>query len=772
MIRDDYEHVRARYEELVRTGDPASILGAATSECAERLFIWLVNEEPADPAGPNKASVAVLLTWLHWYRWQALPEGEGVEDIERSLRVAFALRTQERIPEPFRLIVRTRQQLYESEHADPVLLQDCAGLHAEFAQRVQSRHFIGQAVMMLTDALSLVPSDDTRWPVIASNLGGALLTQIRITGDPGRLDEAIDLVRRAFHHTQGDLNDPVMVAVNLASALMTRYGRQQSPADLDEAISACTYASDVPFPSPVEHAVVVERLSDLLYLRSLVAGQPEDLDATIGMLRLLVADGGHAAATEQLHRLSVCLRQRHERDSRPDDLEEALTLRRRLVNRRGDLVDVYQLGRLLYARFVFAGTLSDLDGAVDLYRKAIDGLRAAGSEFAEELNSLGLALKRRFEQTGSVQDRDDAIGAGRESVALTPEGHAESLPLRLSNLATSLLARSESTGSGSDLAEALGAMDRALALEVPALDVRAMFVLNKAVMVWLRFKRERRPQDAVLAVQLSREAADMLPSTHRKKHAYRINHVSFLVEHFEVAGDLADLGEAVDVSGTALAAMPSDHPMRAMLMAARGLALLRWKEHGDVGTASSGGFDEAIGLFAEAASLLAERDPTLAKLRFNWGTALLLRGRREGRSVDIEDAMSRYRAAAESAAAPPSVRLNAAQQWGSIAAEHGQWESAAHGYSLAVETLPLVADRGLARGDQEGQLRDWPYLAAAAAAAAVRAGSPELAVELLERGRSVLWNQLLDTSSDLSRLEAAHPEMADEFRQLRGQLNA
>lgn len=67
---------------------------------------------------------------------------------------------------------------------------------------------------------------------------------------------------------------------------------------------------------------------------------------------------------------------------------------------------------------------------------------------------------------------------------------------------------------------------------------------------------------------------------------------------------------------------------------------------------------------------------------------------------------------------------------------------------------------------REARLAEAPR-ATDAAAQAVRAGDPRLAVELLDSGRSVIWSQQLNLRADLGRLRAAAPALAERLNAIR-----
>jgi hypothetical protein len=92
---------------------------------------------------------------------------------------------------------------------------------------------------------------------------------------------------------------------------------------------------------------------------------------------------------------------------------------------------------------------------------------------------------------------------------------------------------------------------------------------------------------------------------------------------------------------------------------------------------------------------------------------------------------------------------------------------------MAVDLVPAVAPRRLARGDQQQALTELTGLAGDAAAltlsnpALAEEDRPARALQVLEAGRAVLLGMLLDTRSDLTDLRAEHPALASRFTRLR-----
>lgn len=61
-------------------------------------------------------------------------------------------------------------------------------------------------------------------------------------------------------------------------------------------------------------------------------------------------------------------------------------------------------------------------------------------------------------------------------------------------------------------------------------------------------------------------------------------------------------------------------------------------------------------------------------------------------------------------------------------------------------------------------------IASDAAACSLSDGNPELAVELLEQGRSLMWSQALSLQSDISQLTKTHPLIASKFTEITSKL--
>ncbi|MEI5098338.1 hypothetical protein RB200_06305 [Streptomyces sp. PmtG] len=139
---------------------------------------------------------------------------------------------------------------------------------------------------------------------------------------------------------------------------------------------------------------------------------------------------------------------------------------------------------------------------------------------------------------------------------------------------------------------------------------------------------------------------------------------------------------------------------------------------------------------------------------------------------------------------PPMARFENARLAVGRAIESRQWDQAADAASAALEMLPLLTSRALARDDRQEALRTAllgrRYLMAAphqgsvglpdqitgtslgrtGCAAAIAAGRTGQALTLLEQGRAVLMAQDLEARTDVSDLAAVLPQAAARFTAL------
>jgi tetratricopeptide (TPR) repeat protein len=131
-------------------------------------------------------------------------------------------------------------------------------------------------------------------------------------------------------------------------------------------------------------------------------------------------------------------------------------------------------GSALRCRFEQTGSINDLNQAITMYEQAISSMPKDHPSCAVHFNNLGDALQRRFGHTGLTEDLDRAIKMNEQAVLSTPDDH----PIRamyVNNFGSALQSRFEQRESMDDLERAIKMKEDAVAVRTarPSIRIRA-----------------------------------------------------------------------------------------------------------------------------------------------------------------------------------------------------------------------------------------------------------------------------------------------------------
>ncbi len=297
---------------------------------------------------------------------------------------------------------------------------------------------------------------------------------------------------------------------------------------------------------------------------------------------------------------------------------------------------------------------------------------------------------------------------------------------------------------------------------------RPGYLFNLGAALQTRFESTGLPTDLDQAADRLSGAIDAAPADHPDRHRYLSSLGRALGTRFQRTGQPADLDRAIILLGEAVDVAPAGYPDRHQYLFNLATALaLRFER-----TRQQADSDRAITLFAEAIDAAPAGHLDRPAYLSNLGVALRARFESTRRRADLDRAIKAFRDGAGVLTASPARRLTAARGWGQCAMLAGTPASAVKGNTTAIELLPLVARHGLDQATRELNLRESAGLASDAAAAAVAAGRPAQAVELLEAGRSVLWTQALQQRQDQAELREHAPALAAVLEASRAALNS
>ncbi|MFI6685180.1 CHAT domain-containing protein [Streptomyces sp. NPDC050485] len=629
------------------------------------------------------------------------------------------------------------------------------------------------AVRALREVLDAGPPDSPHRPRHSTNLGNALYTRAFLdTSRDGDLDEAAEAHRAAVAATPRGDRSRTGRLVNLARTLRGQYDRTRRRADLDTAIEAWREILDtmqrVDPQAPCyasEFALAVRtRLEDFAYdtdvdagfsaVETVIAGMcpgPErrDLLLSLGsaMLTRYQHNGDRAAAETAVKAL------RQAADEAPPGSRERAT-------------HLNELGLVLGERLRIESSEAAVDAAVVALQEAVPLVPPDDPQRPKFLSNLAITLRSRFEHRGDPADLDAAIRVLREAESLMSE-HDPDRPRVAMNLGNALLTRFEQHWDRADIDHAISMLRLAAGSPGGSLEGALSGIGNLALGLARRYEQFRDGADLDEAIAVGRRAVEQAPAAYPGRIGYLSNLGHGLMLRFERDKYRGDLDSAIDALRITTEATDDDHLHHARNLSNLGVALLARFDL----DAARADLDRAVGLLARAAGTTRVGDRERAAYLFNLGSTLTARHDRFKRPEDADAAIKAWQTCCALPAIPASTRMMAGQAWGMLAARLSRWPEAVHGYGVAVESLPLLAWRGVGRDSQERLLTQWRGLASDAAACAIAAGRPEHAVELLDRGRGVLWSQLLDLRTEIDALMGADPRLAAELGAVRAELD-
>ncbi|KDQ55018.1 hypothetical protein JAAARDRAFT_208795 [Jaapia argillacea MUCL 33604] len=426
---------------------------------------------------------------------------------------------------------------------------------------------------------------------------------------------------------------------------------------------------------------------------------------------------------------------------------------------------LHNLGNASVALFSASGDIADLARGIEQHHEALD-LRVPGHpDRPVTLYNIADAYSKRFDRTGELSDLDHAISYCHEALSLRRTRRPEDAP-GLTHLAAAYTTRFFHQGDFNDLDRAVQFQQEALELRRNNPSARSVVQGNLGVSLLMRYEHKEDPDDLEQAIKYLARALAMRPRGHPDRQRSFANLGSAYLKRFELKNDLEELQRAVSYHEEAVKLCPSEeHPGNSLfLYNAANTLLSRFAQLHDPSD-----LDLAAAHLRKAASLLSPDNPTLGLVHLASAREHLMRHALFGKQTDCDQAFQLYEKAAKHSASGTRQQLIAAVRWASLA------EEKRHSSSLAAYKRSLhLLDRQVSVGRDVSSRRTLRTgvsmtLASDAAACALDEGQYELAVELLEQGRGLLWAQLFrfrTSLEDLRRLGSTETALADEFDRL------
>lgn len=493
--------VRARLHRYAASDDPSAVLEHAALQDAGRAFAHFAHSGWTPEA-------LLMVGNLYFARYAALPDGQGLSELNRALALFETLWHREPVTVP----VWVRNLLVRHDR----LLRANGPAERHRAEQAQRSALGGDEETLLQEAVRTVRAEFDETPLAAPNWAEAaatLATYLQMgfarTTDVSSLDEAIQLYRAALRTTDRVGLPLARWQSNLGVALLSRFEQDSALPGLEEAVgllrAACANApSDAP-----EVASFASNLGDALLWRYEYTGRLDDMDEAVALI-------------EQAEQFSV-----------PEDPDHPAFL--------------LNLAAALQFRWDSTGSSNDLDRAISYTMEALERIPVDDPVRPEILVGLAASLTERSAiASGADTDLRDARDAVAQALHFAPQGH----PARLRALAClgTVLGTSASatTGPQSERYAVAGkqALSEALTL-VPTGAAQRPTLLSGLGLACLRVAEETRfLRDLDEAIDYLRQAVSSTLPQEPRRAKYLINLGQALISRRDVVGELADLDEA------------------------------------------------------------------------------------------------------------------------------------------------------------------------------------------------------------------------------------
>ncbi|MEU1395035.1 CHAT domain-containing protein [Micromonospora zamorensis] len=591
------------------------------------------------------------------------------------------------------------------------------------------------------------------------NLAAALQTSFDATGDPASLAEGIDATRSALPDwpDRGPTSDRIVTG--LAKALYEHVQATGRMVDsVQDVVDARRAVAATPVTDP-QHPTMSGYLCALLFARHAETNDAADLTEAMSIGEAVLG----WAPSDALMRHAQTLRHRYELDGDPEFLERSVAVALDAVDRappaghsRRSALEV--LAYSLETVYVYATPAGDHDSLIALCQWVSTTDSVDADTKARALSGMSQAFWMRARRTGSRADLNAAVDRGAQAVATAQGGSA--YERALDSLVNALLNRAQLTGRASDAESAVGFAQLLTGQSSSAEEWQGAALANAASVLQVLYSQTGRLSTLSEAIATYQRSVVLLGDNDERAGALSNTAAAFRTR-FNRMGNTDDLDEAVRCGRLAMEALPHGGRHRGAVLGNLATTLELVARRGP----NLAVLDEAIELHGAAIAATAADDENRSGRLSGLADALAARFRYTASPDDLTAATATYGEAMTVRGASPATKASAARAMGMLAARHQRWDTAVDGLSTALGLLPQIVWLGIDRADRADRLAAWHETGSAAAAVALAAGRPETAIELLEQGRSVLWNQDL-------RLREEHEALASEAPHLHATLTA
>ncbi|KAL7924177.1 CHAT domain-containing protein [Trichoderma austrokoningii] len=268
----------------------------------------------------------------------------------------------------------------------------------------------------------------------------------------------------------------------------------------------------------------------------------------------------------------------HAKEPVLEDIEEAICALRALRTVQGLIAIVtldcssyasstYNLGKLLYYRFLETRDMADLDKVIAISRSIMEVPIIGHLERQAFSLRLMIYLWKRYDLTEEMADREEALCFGQNFINIAPPNHPKR-GMGFSCAASCLYRRYSITEDFRDLNEAISSAQEAAdngTLTGLADSVWTRYLFSDYLRK--RYESSRETTDLEEAIYMNFEAAEAC-STDDQRWIYLLGILAcLLLMRYDYTKTLADFDDAVNLLREAITTLTIDHPQRYLFLA-------------------------------------------------------------------------------------------------------------------------------------------------------------------------------------------------------------
>ncbi|TFK32238.1 CHAT domain-containing protein [Crucibulum laeve] len=650
------------------------------------------------------------------------------------------------------------------------LLAELGILYQKLFFHTGDREHINRAISLYEMAANITPDDHPQKSYRLCNLGILLRGRFKDFHNLDDINSSVVIHEKALELGPKDYVWMPTSLRYLGVSLQMRFERgTRDIKDLDAAISTFERILNLVPNGYAQRCPHLSKLSLAYELRFQHSGSLDDINKAILLVRECIecAGSSHAEISPYLNNLATSLSLKFGTTGDPETIDESINVCIKAIDLAGQEDDGYpsyvaNLSDAYGYRFERFGNIKDIDKSIELLQKSVESTPDAHENKFTQLNNLSLAFYRRFGSTGDLKDIDDSILIAQRALSLNPTSDTKSAMI-FNTLGTAYQIRFSSRNDISDINEAVAAHQNAVKF-TPATHPRYPLSLNNlGVSLNTRWRHSKHLKDLDMAISILKTSISRTPEGHSALCS-RLSNLGLSHRlRFEHTGNIFNADQAILVMELAVKTTPEDHSK--MVGHVQNLANAYMTRYRHSHSKGSDDIERAISLYTQ----VLEREPSGDASRLmslnNLGTAYLLKSVHTRESDPLVMAASQFRKSIKCVNASPSRRLYAARQLGAICDPHNPTLSL-EGYSAALGLLPQVAWLGQTITDRYAKLRSLTDLTSEAVATAISFKQYETALEWLEQGRCIVWNQLTELRTPVDELREAAPQLCDKILQI------